>query len=125
VRHFVIPIRNLSLLVLILGTSMAMAESRVDNLLSRDPSAEAEQAFAQGDKRYLVVPVCDGSGGAVLPGWPLGESPEAWQAIESGKRPVTCADMNPDPPFRTFKRVATYAEQYNRRLRELANQGGK
>ena len=58
-----------------------MAESGVDSLLSRDPSTEAERAFVQGDKRYIVIPVCDAPGGAVLPGWPLGESPEAWEAL--------------------------------------------
>jgi len=99
--------------------STAFAGSAVDDLLSHNPVSEAERAFAQGDKRHIVVPVCNTPGGTVLPGWPLHESPEALEALEKGLRPVTCADMGPDPQSRVFTRVAGYAEKYNRRLLEL------
>jgi hypothetical protein len=113
------------LLGALLGSSAAIAGGKVDDLLSRNPVGEAERAFSQGDKRHIVVPVCDGQNGEVLPGWPLYESPEALEAIEKGRRPVTCADMGPDSGSRVFIRVAAYAERYNRRLLELNAQNRK
>ena len=104
--------------------STAVAGGAVDDLLSRNPVADADLAFAQGDNRYVVVPVCSG-GGTVLPGWPLHESTEAWEAIEKGRRPITCEDIGPDPQLRDFKRVRKYAEQYNRRLLELSAKPSK
>lgn len=102
-------------------TSPIYAGGAVDELLSRDPIKEAERAFVNGDRRHIVVPTCDG--GEVLPGWPLHESPEALDAIEKGRRPVTCADMAPDPRRDLFIKVGKYAERYNRRLLELSKPG--
>ena len=103
--------------------SRIYAGGAVEHLLSRDPVKEAEQAFAKGDKRHIVVPTCDG--GEVLPGWPLYESAEARDAIEKGRRPVTCADMAPDPKRHVFISVGKYAEAYNRRLLELSKPAAK
>jgi hypothetical protein len=111
--------RNVLLLGAMIVSSTAVAGGAVDDLLSRNPVADAEHAFTQGDNRHVVVPVCNG-GGTVLPGWPPQESPEAWEAIEKGRRPITCEDMGPDPQLLVFKQVNKYAEQYNRRLLELS-----
>jgi len=106
-------------------STAAYAEGAVERLLARNPSTEAEQAFAQGDKRHIVVPVCDGQNGAVLPGWPLYESPEAMVAIDNGIRPVTCGDLAANGGEKAFRRVAGYAENYNRRMLELTRKGAK
>ncbi len=105
--------------------STAFAGGAVDDLLSHNPVSEAERAFARGDKRHIVVPVCNAPGGTVLPGWPLHESPEALEALEKGRQPVTCADMGADPQSRVFTRVGGYAEKYNRRLLELGAKNRK
>ena len=106
-------------------STAVLAEGAVERLLARNPSTEAERAFAQGDRRHIVVPVCDGQNGEVLPGWPLYESPEAMAAIDSGVRPVTCGDLAQDGGERAFRRVAGYAENYNRRMLELTRKGTK
>jgi hypothetical protein len=111
-------VRSELLLSALLVTSPIYAGGAADELLSRDPIKEAERAFANGDRRHIVVPTCDG--GEVLPGWPLHESPEALDAIAKGRRPVTCADMAPDPRRHVFIKVGKYAERYNRRLLELS-----
>ena len=115
--------RNALVLGALFVSSHVFAGGAIDDLLSRDPIRAAEQAFATGDKRHIVVPTCDG--GEVLPGWPFHESPEALEAIEKGRRPVTCADMAPDPQRKVFMRVGKYAELYNRRLLELSQSGRK
>lgn len=115
--------RRALLLGAVVVAAKASAGGAVDELLARDPVKEAEHAFAKGDRRYIVVPTCDG--GDVLPGWPLQQSPEALEAVRKGRRPVTCNDMAPDPQRRVFVRVGKYAEAYNRRLLELAKPAGK
>jgi len=118
-----VTVRGALLLGAIVVTSQVYAGGAVDQLLSRDPVKDAERAFAKGDRRHIVVPTCDG--GEVLPGWPLHESPEALAALKDGRRPVTCADMAPDPKRHVFIRVGKYAEAYNRRLLELSKPRGK
>jgi hypothetical protein len=81
----------------------ALAEGAVARLLTRNPSTEAERAFASGDKRHIVVPVCDGQNGEV--------------------RPVTCADFASSSG--AFRSVAGYAENYNRRMLELTKKQAK
>jgi hypothetical protein len=108
------------LAVALFVSTAVLAEGAVERLLARNPSTEAERAFAQGDRRHMVVPVCDGQNGEVLPGWPLYESPEAMAAIDSGIRPVTCGELAQSGGERAFRRVAGYSENYNRRLLELS-----
>ena len=97
----------------------ATAGGVVDALLATDPVVVAERAFAGGDRRYIVVPVCGDQPGEVLPGWPPQKSPEFQQAIETGRRPVTCADLGDASEPKQFIRVANYAARYNRKLLEL------
>jgi hypothetical protein len=115
--------RNLILMGVLFASTGALAEGAVARLLARNPSTEAERAFASGDKRHIVVPVCDGQNGEVLPGWPLHESPEAIAAIDNGIRPVTCADFASSSG--AFRSVARYAENYNRRMLELTKKQAK
>ncbi len=115
--------RTVLALAALVVTSQISAGGAVDELLSRDPIKAAEQAFANGDRRHIVVPTCDG--GEVLPGWPLHTSPEALEAIEKGRRPLTCSDIGPDPQRKVFIRVGRYAELYNRRMLELGKPGRK
>ena len=103
-----------------LFASTAVGTTSVDSLLSTNPMAEAERAFSSGDSRHIVVPVCKGQGGEVIPGWPLEDSPEVQAAIKNGRRPITCMDLGDDLGSKDFQRVAKYAGQYNRKLLELA-----
>ena len=108
-----------TLLYLCLLATSAIGGNAVDTLLSTDPMTEAERAFASGDRRHIVVPVCGSQPGEVIPGWPLGESSQTWDAMKNGRRPISCNDLGDDPKSRTFMRVAQYAEQYNRTLLKL------
>ena len=96
------------------------AASTLDTVLDKDPVREAERAFAAGDYRHIVVPVCGQASGETLPGWPLSFSPAHLKAIENGKRPITCADLGPDTDRRLFVRITKYAEQYNQTLLRLS-----
>lgn len=104
---------------LVLGALHAMADGALDALLVRDPVAEAQKAFADGDRRYIVIPVCGKETGEVIPGWPLEDSPRVQNAMRAGQRPITCAELGADPQHRNFMRAAQYAERYNRTLLEL------
>lgn len=107
------------------ATSTVMADGGVDAKLTGDPAVVAEKAFQSGDRRHIVIPVCGSDQGEVLPGWPLHESPAHLEALERGRRPITCADLGDDPKRRNFVRAAHYAERYNRRLLELEGKGPK
>ena len=104
-----------------------MAGGAVDSLLATDPDAAAERAFAAGDQRHIVVPMCGNPHGEVLPGW-VNEGPrqhfEAVKAIENGRRPVTCKDLG-SSDSKDSRRVTEYAERYNRRLLELTKRAGQ
>jgi hypothetical protein len=91
--------------------------------LATNPVTEADRAYASGDRRYVVVPICVDGRGETLPGWPLTYTPAHDEAIKNGKRPVTCSDIGVDPGRQIFVRVAKYAEQYNQRMLELSAQG--
>lgn len=110
---------------LLLCTSLfatsALCANAVDSLLSTNPTTEAERAFTSGDRRYMVVPVCQGQqGGEVIPGWPhLEDSAEAQEALKNGRRPITCKDLANDSESRDFQRVAKYAKQYNIKIFDL------
>ena len=108
----------------LLGTSI-IASDRLNALLASDPAAEAQQAFASGDQRHIVVPVCGKDSGEVIPGWPLEQSPEVQRAMDLGKRPVSCADLGDDPKKNNFVRAAKYAERYNQKMLELEGKGKK
>ena len=111
--------QRIALLYLSLLATSATGGNTVDTLLSTDPVTEAERAFASGDRRHIVVPVCGSQPGEVIPGWPLEESSQTSDAMEKGRRPISCNDLGDDPKSRTFMRVARYAEQYNRTLLKL------
>ena len=106
-------------LLLALCAMHAIAAGVLDALLSKDPVAQAQKAFADGNRRYIIIPVCGKEPGEVIPGWPLKNSPRFKRAIELGQRPLTCADLGSDPTHRNFMRAAQYAERYNRKLLEL------
>ena len=108
-----------------LFATTAVGTTAVDSLLSTNPMVEAERAFSSGDRRHIIVPVCKGQGGEVIPGWPLEDSPEVQAAIKDGRRPFTCLDLGEDSRSQYFQRVAKYAEQYNRKMIELARQTKK
>jgi hypothetical protein len=109
-------------------TASVIASGAVDFLLATDPDAAAERAFAAGDQRHIVVPMCGNSHGEVLPGW-VNEGPrqhfEAVKAIENGRRPVTCKDLGETSDSKDARRVTEYAERYNRRLLELTKRAGQ
>ena len=105
-----------------------IAGGAVDSLLATDPDATAERAFAVGDRRYIVVPMCGNPHGEVLPGWVHEGSRqhfEAVVAIENGRRPVTCKDLGEVSDSKESRRVSEYAERYNRRLLELTKRAGQ
>ena len=97
----------------------ALAGGALEALLAKDPMAEAQKAFSDGDRRHIVIPVCGKETGEVIPGWPLEDSPRVQHAMKVGQRPITCADLGADPQQRNFMRAAQYAERYNRKLLEL------
>ena len=101
----------------------ATAGDALEALLAKDPVAEAGKAFAAGERRHIVVPVCDREPGEVLPGWPLEDMAGAMRAIDLGQRPISCADLGDDPSNRKFRRAVQYAERYNRKLLELEATG--
>ena len=110
---------------LALAIASVAAADRLATLLANDPVADAERAFASGDRRHIVVPVCGKDGGEVIPGWPLEYSLEAQRAMDQGMRPLSCADFGDDPKNAKFVRAANYAERYNRRMLELEGKGRK
>jgi hypothetical protein len=114
-------IRPLMLLFSLFFAAHAMAGDTLERLLATQPAAEAEQSFARGDRRHIVIPICQSEGGEVIPGWPLKDSPEVRKAMEEGRRPVTCAEIGDDPHSRKFMRLVKYAELYNQRLLELSS----
>ncbi len=105
----------------------ALASDRLEKLLSKNPSAEAERSFKAGDRRYLVVPVCGDQPGEVLPGWPMsavhdksrGATLAFQMAMDQGQRPLTCDDFVDDKKQVKFMRAVKYAERYNETLRVL------
>ena len=118
----------LRLMIFLFACSIAvsvMAGGAVDALLATDPDVAAEHAFAAGDRRHIVVPMCGNVHGEVLPGRPLEGSPQHEEAIENGLRPVTCKDLGDVAGSKEFLRVTKYAERYNRRLLKLSKQAGQ
>ena len=108
--------------------SNVVAGGAVDSLLATDPHVAAERAFAAGDQRHIVVPMCGNPRGEVLPGWVSGgprQHFEAVKAIENGRRPVTCKDLGEASDSQEVRRVTEYAERYNRRLLELTKRAGQ
>jgi hypothetical protein len=116
-------------LVLLSGLigSSAVAADRLEAFLARNPVTEAEKAFAAGERRQIVLPVCGEQRGEVIPGWSQEEviqsnglpTPAVEKAMNEGQRPLSCADFADDKKNAKFIRAAKYAEQYNRKLREL------
>ncbi|OFW09466.1 MAG: hypothetical protein A3G20_07045 [Acidobacteria bacterium RIFCSPLOWO2_12_FULL_59_11] len=117
--------RRAVIMCCLLSVSNVMASDRLSTLLASDPASEAERAFASGDRRHIVVPVCGKDTGEVIPGWPLEHSPEVQHAMEIAKRPISCADLGDDPKKANFVRAANYAERYNRKMLELEGKGKK
>jgi hypothetical protein len=107
------------MLVLALCAANAFAGDAVEALLAKKPETEAQKAFAAGDRRYMVIPVCGKESGEVMPGWPLEDSSGFQNAINSGQRPISCADFGTDSSRHKFISVSRYAERYNRKLLEL------
>ncbi len=92
--------------------SAATASDRLNGLLAKDPESEAQKAFSAGDRRYIAVPLCDAGVGHFVPGWPNEDLPPL-------TRPISCADLAPDPKQINLTRAVKYAESYNRKLRQL------
>src|SRR4051812_28804601 len=105
----------------------AYAADDIDSFLAASPVTEATRAFAAGDKRHIVVPVCISQPSEVLPGWPLRgpTPPEFWTALEQARRPFQCDDLGEDAQGEKFLRLLKYAEQYNGRLLDLAKRSGE
>lgn len=113
---------RIALFAYVFSTAVFAAES-LETVLATNPEREAERAFAQGDRRYIVVPICGPAKGEVLPGWPVQYSPAHLDAIEKGRKPFDCAQLGPEPGSPTFLRAAGYAEKFNRRLLQLVERG--
>jgi hypothetical protein len=114
--------------VLLLGLSSgAVSADRWEQLLAKDPVAEAEKAIAAGDRRHIVLPVCGDQPGEVLPGWRKEdvyqstgrETPGFVKAMDEGQRPLSCSDFGDDKRQVKFIRAVRYAERYNEQLRVL------
>ena len=118
-RRVVVALFRRQLLLLALCAATAGAGDAVDALLAKNPEREAQKAFTSGDRRYIVIPLCDKEPGEVMPGWPLEDSPDFQNAINRGQRPLSCTDFAADSNRRKFMNVAKYAERYNRKLLEL------
>ena len=106
------------LLMMLILAAPAIA-GQIDALLKTNPELEAEQAFGANDQRFIVVPICGEPRGEVLPGWPLQFSPAHLEALEKGKRPITCKDLGNDPQHIKASKVVKWAEKYNLRLLHL------
>ena len=104
--------------VCLLCAFSVIAADRLGVLLAKNPDIEAETAFASGDRRHIVVPICTEGGGEMIPGWPLHDSPGVRRAMDSAKKPFACPDFDDDPKQRNFVHAAKYAERYNRKLPE-------
>ena len=105
--------------VCLLLPTFAWAAGPVEELLSTNPIVEVKDAFAAGDKRYILIPVCTSPGGEVIPGWPIHDSIEIQTAMKLGRRPISCNDIGVDPGSKTFLRLSKYAELYNQALLRL------
>ncbi len=92
----------------------------LDDLTAGDPVLDAKRAFAGGDARAIVLPLCQKGPGEILPGWPIDVTTAHIKAIEAGKRPLGCSDLVTDADF---DRAVAYAERYNATLRSLASGG--
>ena len=103
----------------------AIASERLETLLKNDPAVQAEKAYASGERRHIVLPVCAADRGEVIPGWPLHDSPEVRNAMDRAQPPLSCADFGEDSNRKNFIRAAKYAERYNRRLLELEGRAKK
>lgn len=106
------------LLVILIFPIAAMA-GQIETLFNTNPEVEAQQAFKANDNRFIVVPICGAPKGEVLPGWPLQFSPAHLEAIEKGKRPITCTDLGNDPQHTKTTKIVKWAERYNLRLLNL------
>jgi hypothetical protein len=106
-------------IVLAALAGLANAADLLDALVAKDPIAEASRAFAAGDRRHIVLPVCGKESGEVIPGWPLHDSPRVQAAMNAAQRPLSCADFDDDPKHRKFIRAVKYAERYNQQLLKL------
>jgi hypothetical protein len=117
-----LPIRALPVLLLCLSSTALSAD--LESFLATDPAAEASRAFQAGDKRHIVVPVCQAQASEVMPGWPMSgpTHPGLWTALENGRRPFQCSDLGEGTRSAGFMRLLKYAEQYNKRLLELEGQ---
>jgi hypothetical protein len=112
-------IHRAALIVLAGLAGHVAAADALDALEAKDPVVEATKAFAAGDRRHIVVPVCGKEPGEVIPGWPLDDSTRVQKAMNGARRPLSCADLGEDPKHRRFMRASNYAERYNRKLLEL------
>ncbi len=106
-------------LVVAIAASSAIPADPVEALVARNPISEAERAYAAGNTRHIVLPVCGEQRGEVIPGRPPDDTPEVQRAIDEGQRPLSCADFGYDPKNARFVRAARWAAQYNRKLLEL------
>jgi hypothetical protein len=110
---------------LIVGSAIAV--DRLEAFLAKNPIAEAEKAFAAGERSQIVLPVCGEQRGEVIPGWAQEEviqsngmpTSAVEKAMKEGQRPLSCADFADDKENAKFIRAAKHAERYNRKLREL------
>jgi len=97
------------------------AGDALEAFLSTDPVVEARRSFESGDRRHLVIPVCQAQVSEAMPGWPLEgpTPPEMWAALEKGRRPFRCTDLGDGPGAANFLSLLKYAERYNRTLLDL------
>ena len=116
-----IRLRLVSISSMCLLAFTAYAADQLETFLSRNPAAEATRAFNSGDKRHIVVPVCQPQGGEAIPGWPLSgpTPPGLWAALEKAQRPFHCEELGEGPESAIFLRALNFAEQYNKKLLEL------
>ena len=108
---------RMAFLLFVLGSATVSAGTRLEEFLSSNPEALAIKAFKAGDKRYLVLPTCDG--GKVMPGWPVKESPEFAKALDSGIEIIKCEDYGNDPERKNFRLAVKHAARYNSELFKL------
>jgi hypothetical protein len=107
-------------IALAVSSMVAFAQSnieRIDELMSVPQDKAAENSFAAGDKRFILVPNCDD----FLGGYPIDASnSQAPIDFDKAKRPApSCEQLMGKATYEAIIRLRPYANSYNQRMYQL------